>query len=307
MIIINDLYEKSNAPLSVALGYFDGVHIGHQQILYDVVKDSKDGLIPSVFTFNKIPKFKKEGNSPIEILSFEDKSQIFKEIGIKRLYSINFEDIMNMDAETFVKDVLLFSLNAKRVYCGFNYKFSKGKGANAQDLKNLCEKYNIYVKILPPFLYNERVISSTLIRNYIKLGDMNKVNKLLGRYYSINKKVLKGNQIGRKIGFKTINQCVDNDLIMPRFGVYASFANINGKKMMSVTNVGQKPTFSLQKPNFETFILDYDGPDLYDQVIKVELVEFLRDEIKFLNLEDLKDQIQLDVDKAKEILLSHLI
>lgn len=302
MIIIDNLYNKSNTPTSVALGYFDGVHVGHKKVLCNAVKDAGNNLIPTVFTFNSIPINKKKDNNPVEIMSFEDKALIFKEMGIKRLYSIKFEDIMNLNADSFVKDVLVLSLNAKKVYCGFNCRFSKGRSADAYILKDLCSKYDVDVEIIPPCLDGECIVSSTLIRNYIKLGDMNKAGKLLGRNYSINRKVLKGNQIGRTIGFKTINQNIDDNLLMPRFGVYASLTNISGRKMISVTNIGIKPTFELQKPTIETFIIDYNGPDLYNQIIKVELIKFIRDEKKFLNMECLKNQIQADVNKAKEIL-----
>lgn len=285
--------ENSGIKTAVALGYFDGVHVGHQSVIKKIVSNVEN-MVPVVLTFST-SGFNNKGE---QILTQQGRFMMLKKLGVEIVVALDFEQIKDIDATTFVKDILINKLGATMLSCGFNYKFgAKGQGDTSL-LKSLCEKYNVALSVEPELRLLNEPVSATRIKNYLQQGDIKKANALLGYYYFIENTVVKGHQLGRTLGFPTINQNFDTAMLIPKFGIYATITTIGEKSYKSVTNIGVKPTILGDRlPLSETYIIDYSG-DLYDQVLKVEFIDFIRSEEKFDNLDQLIKAIAKDVDKA---------
>lgn len=294
--------SKINHKTAIALGAFDGIHIGHKQVINKANKFKKNGLKSVVLTFkycNLIPESKLDNKT---ILTQTLKKQILQDMGVDILINPDFEDINSIDYKYFVEDILIKNFNAKVLVCGSDYKFGfKAKG-NVNGLKEICLKNNVKLVVLEKIKIIDEIISSTLIKEFIRNGDMVNTNKYLGYYYSYDFKVTQGIQLARKLGFPTINQKFDNQYVIPKFGVYASFVYINGLKYKGVTNIGVKPTVTDDNiPVSETYIIEFNK-EIYNQNIKVSLVQFIRSEKKFNNIEQLSKQIKKDIETCENLL-----
>lgn len=293
MRVYNKL-EKGLKPTSVALGYFDGIHKGHQRVISNSIYYKNEGLETVLFTFLRNPHSVLEGYKERRLITELHRNEVVLSMGIDKIYAIDFNDISALTDEEFVKKILKDVLNAKRISCGFNYHFGRGGVSGAERLNELCIMHGINVDILPSVIYMSSPISSTRIRECVSQGRMYDAYKMLGRYFSVNSAVVHGESKGRKIGIPTINQIPDENMILPARGVYASFVSINKIKYYGVTNFGVRPTFDGKKLVFETWLPDYDGEDLYGINLNVELVEYLREERKLLNIDSLRNQILRD-------------
>lgn len=291
------------ASTSVALGLFDGVHLGHRAVLNKTLEFEKENLASAIFTFstNSIPS---KHNKKFEyILDNETKLNIIQKLGIKYAYSPDFLNFKELSAEAFVKLVLVDKLRAKKVICGKKFHFGKGAVCGFDELYNLGLKYGFEAVVVPPVMSGGKPISSTIIRELIKNGEIVKANKLLGYNYYFEQIVSHGNKIGRTLNFPTINQYFKENQLVPRYGVYASYTYIEGEKFLSVTNIGVKPTVQNDKrPLAETHILNYKG-NLYGKIVNVVLYDFIRSECKFNSLEELKRVISEDIENVKSILV----
>ena len=287
---------------AVALGVFDGIHRGHQDIINHAISYKNNGISPAVFTFNTKTVTSK-GNGKIDFLiSDELKRQKLINMGVEYIFSPEFSDIKELTAENFVKTILVEKLNASVAVCGENFHFGKGAFAGSHELVEICKKHGIKADVLPFTYFNGKPISSTEIRRLISEGSIDIANVMLGYDFHFKLPVVHGNAIGKTIDFPTINQYFPVGQVIPRFGVYASTACIDGKLHFSVTNVGIKPTIGGEKsPLAETYIIDFDD-DLYGQEITVSLKKFLRPEEKFSGIPQLKQQLQNDLEKAKKFL-----
>ena len=297
--------EQTKEKTCVALGFFDGLHLGHMKVISEMINFSKSkNLVPTIFTFKESPKVLTLKDAIVEyLISQKEKEMMLCKSGIKLLYSVPFSLVMNFKPEDFVKKILVEKLNAKHVFCGFNYHFGKDGKSDVKKLIELCKLYDVEVHEVPPVVCDGKIISSTLIRSLLKSCDIKLVNKMLGRNYSYKFPVVHGLGLGGKLLMPTINQNFPKKFIIPCFGVYASFAIINNQKYWSVTNIGVNPTVGINiPPHSETFIPDYVGRDLYNEEIEIQLCEFLREEKKFSTIEKLKDQILIDKKRAKSIL-----
>ncbi len=172
--------EKQNQPTAVALGYFDGLHIGHKKVIEKAIRSKKHGLVPTVFTFSLSPKSILKGTPEQRIMSLDEKKELLEYMGVEILYVIDFSKICKMSSNEFVKDILIEKLHAETVVCGFNYHFGYGGSADASDLKNLCLKYGAKTKIIKPILYQHKPVSSTRIRTALESKDMVNVKNMLG-------------------------------------------------------------------------------------------------------------------------------
>ena len=288
------------ADTAVALGYFDGLHIGHRNVILATAHEKQNGLVPVCFTFIQSPKSVISGNRVGEIMSKADKLRILSELGIEHTYQIDFKKIMGMSASDFVHELLIGKLRAKKLFCGFNYRFGKNAGGDADYLVELCEKNNIGLTVVPPEAKDGKVVSSTLIRGLIAGGKVEKANELLRSRFGFCAEVEHGRKLGRELGTPTINQQLDNNLVTPRFGVYVSEVTTeNGEKYCGVTNIGIKPTVGGAPPLCETWMPEYHGKELYGQQADVRLLKFLRTEQRFDSLKELKQMI---VQNGKEAL-----
>ena len=311
-MIIKNTITESFSQTCVALGFFDGIHLGHQSVINNAVSLSKyktlhkdtasnDKLIPTIFTFQQLPDNKSKSTKNILLLSNNERNKLVKQLGIKQVYNINFNTISHLAPDEFFCKIILNKLKAKKLVCGFNYHFGHTGKANINDLSALCLKYNVDLTISSAVNFEGYPISSTRIREEIKNGNMISANKMLGRNFSFTSNVIHGKKLGRTLGTPTINQKIPQNIIKPLFGVYASIVHIDNKTFMGVTNIGIKPTFTSDAPNLETWMPDYKRQELYNKTVKIELIKFIRAEKKFGSLEQLSNAIKKDAVEAKEI------
>lgn len=285
---------------AVALGNFDGLHIGHKKVISTAVDAKKQGLIPTVLTFQHNPLTDLGGSAGGEIITQEQKIDLMEQLGVEQLYILNFSTIKDLSEKEFVDKVLLEFLHAKEVCCGFNFTFGRGGKGNSELLSKLCKERKITSIVSDAVLFCGEPVSSTRIRNLISKGEVDEAAKLLGRPYGYHSEVLHGNKIGRGLGAPTVNQAIPKDFVLPRFGVYASRVYLSDKKYCGVTNVGIKPTVGSPDVLAETWLPEYKGEDFYGKTIAVELVKFIRPERKFPGLDELKLEIIKNGKQAKE-------
>lgn len=302
MIVFDSLDKIQDMPeTAVALGNFDGVHVGHRAIITAAVEKAKvRGLKSCVFTFSSHPKNLIPGAKPVKnIIYREEKAALIEQMGVDYLVDIPFtEAIMTMEPDTFVKNLLVDAIRAKELFCGFNYHFGyRGKG-DVQELRILGSRYGFHVNAMPAVTVDGDVVSSTLIRGLIMAGEMDECSKFLGRNYDIGGEVVVGNRLGKSIGFPTSNIMIDESMVTPPNGVYITYCIYNGVRYPSVTNVGIKPTIGTFQKNMETHIFNFDK-ELYGKMIKVEFIKKTRDEVKFGGIEELSAQIAKDCCEAK--------
>ena len=279
---------------ALAIGAFDGLHKGHLKLI-EKAKEEKT-LKTAVLSFKENPSLSLTGKASY-LLTQKDKEKILKE-NAEVISFIDFDEVKNISPENFFTQYIVKKCRAKKIFCGDNFRFGKNAKGDVNLLQKLANENNIDVEILDYELYDGEIISSTRIRNAVQKGEMQDAKNMLGRYFAFCSKVVKGKQIGRTLGTPTVNQEIPENFTLPKFGVYASFVTLEGKKYFGVTNVGTKPSLGKNEPNCETWILDFDK-DIYGVDIKVELIEFIRAEKKFNSLDDLKEQIIKDVSLAK--------
>lgn len=290
--------KKLNNACAVALGNFDGLHIGHKTVLKSTMEIAKKhNLEAKVMLFDIHPKeFLFSEKLPRLMTDAEiEKSLTAMGFGICR---VSFKEIMNYSCEEFFEKILIEKLGAKAVCCGFNYSFGKNGTGNSETLKELCKESGIECNVSEPVSIDGMTVSSTAIRNFLLNGEVQKAAQMLGRNYAICGEVMDGDKRGRTMGFPTANQRIDDALAVPKFGVYETLVTVDGKKYKGVTNIGIRPTFLAEKALSETHIIDFSG-DIYRKDITVELVRFLRPERQFGSLLKLKEQLEKDIQEVK--------
>lgn len=291
----------SGKKKAVALGIFDGVHLGHRAV-FERAKSFEDmGMETAVFTFDTGSITVKHGESYRYIAPDDIKTQMINNAGIKHIYRADFSEMRSLSAEDFVLNVLKEKMNAGAVICGRDFRFGKDAACGTDELIRFGKKYGFEVSIVEPVIIDGEIVSSSAVKNFLINGDIKKANIFLGYDYSIDQTVVHGNHIGRTIDFSTINQHFLPQQIIPGYGVYASFSVIDGKKYLSVTNIGVKPTVTSENvPLAETHIINYKG-DLYKRRIQVSLFEYIRSEHHFQSLYELKKQIKKDTEAVKAL------
>lgn len=293
MKLITGLNEIERQPsCAVALGTFDGMHLGHLRVIEAALQDPK--LEPAVFTFQKNP------HRTESIMTFGDKCDLLEEMGVKRLYHIDFSDVKEMAPVDFLHDILLQKCNAGKLCCGADFRFGKGAAGDVDLLKKFSMSCGVTLQVVPQAVFQNEKISSTRIRESIKAGDMVTVQKMLGRPFGFTLEVIHGNHIGTGLGMPTINQALPENFILPRFGVYASYVRVDDKFHYGVTNIGVKPTVGSDKVLSETWMPDFSG-DLYGCNIQLFILEFIRPERKFGSIEEMKAEVFKNAGTAKEI------
>ncbi len=284
----------------VALGYFDGIHLGHRAVLDTALLSAKkDGLVPVVMLFDIHPRKLVSGKIPPMLTSEKKKRRLLEDMGFT-VVDFNFREAMNYSPDEFVEKILIDCLNVKVVTCGFDYHYGKDGKGNAATLRQELGKRGVRVFAKEAVLLGDCVVSSTAVRDFIAKGEIEKANAMLGTCFSYDFTVEKGDGIGRVLGFPTINQFFPEDFVVPRYGVYASKVILEGKYYPAVTNVGIRPTVAKASMRSETCILDFHG-DLYGKNVEVSLIQFIRDEIRFPDLDSLSAQIEKDIIKARSI------
>ncbi len=288
--------ETIHEPSCIAVGCFDGVHIGHQKIITDMCLHAKENnLTSTVFTFPLSPAALLGKSPQRSLTSQNDKMNLLSSLGVQKCFSIDFMNIRNVTAEDYINEILFRKMNAKAVFCGFNYRFGKQAQGDIMLLKDICTGLNIETFISEPICYENSIVSSSRIRTLIEEGSLYSANKLLGRPFSIEQSVVEGKHNGRTIGFPTINQNFPSGFTIPHSGVYASFIHIDGKRYEAVSNVGTRPTVGGTNVNLETHILGGFNKNIYGKTVRCELLYFIRSEKAFKGLNELAEQINNDI------------
>ena len=295
------LPEKiKNQGTAVALGYFDGIHLGHKAVLDTALKwAEKENLVPVVMLFDIHPRKLISGDVPPMLLSEEKKKEILTKKGFT-VVPFNFREAMDYSPNEFIDRILIDGLNARVVSCGFDYHYGKGGRGDAKSLGDELERRGVKLFAEEAVLVDGEVVSSTTIRELISNGEIQKANTMLGYCFSYDFTVKKGDGLGRVLGFPTINQGFPEDFIVPRYGVYASKVLLDNKWYPAVTNVGVRPTVANSSMRSETCIFDFSG-DLYGKNVEVSLLRFIRDEIKFPDIDALSAQIEKDIVTARNV------
>ena len=308
MEIFETLEEIQNIePAAVALGNFDGVHLGHQELIKKAVeKAGESDLKSAVFTFSNhpkdlLPKEKKVKN----ILAKREKEQIIQDLGVDYLFNVPFtRSIMTMSPTDFVEKLLLEKFQMKAAFCGFNYHFGYKAQGNPEVLRQMGAQHGYEVTEIQPYKIKGEIVSSSLIRTLIASGQVEQCKTYMGRHYSIGGEVVVGNRLGKQLGFPTSNLVIYPSMVTPPNGVYVTYCTYNGVRYPSVTNVGHKPTIGHYNKNVETHIFDFDK-ELYGKQITVEFLQKTRDEVKFDSVKELSAQIVRDCRQASQFHQKH--
>jgi riboflavin kinase/FMN adenylyltransferase len=300
MEYIRGTKEFTAPPSVVVLGNFDGIHIGHRELINKANEMAKKlDLKALVFTFLPHPSFVLANKEPVDLIYLSnEKSMIINEIDFFVEYPYDLETA-KMTPEDFVSEIVCKQLNAKIIIVGEDYRFGNKRKGDINLLENLSTKYGYKLIAIKKVSYNNNIISSTWIRKEIKEGHIEQANKLLGHNFSILGKVVEGKKNGRKLGFPTANIKPSKNKLLPPNGVYLSSIYVNNIKYNSITNVGTNPTLNGEEKVVETHILDFNE-DIYGQEVVVELIKFIRNEKKFNSLDELKEAISENVEYLKK-------
>ncbi len=298
-------YEKDFKNLQLtqdtvlSLGKFDGLHRGHELLLDSVFEKARLGLKTAVFTFDIPPNHALDARCQRVITTNEEKRELFERLGIDYLIECPFtKKIMCMEAECFIEE-LVTRLRVKWMIVGTDFRFGHNRRGDYHMLQQYSEKYGYKVRVVQKMQHGTRDISSTYIREEIEKGHIELANELLGYPYFIQGKVLHGNQIGRQIGFPTINIEPPLQKILPPFGVYLSEVWLDGKCYKGITNIGKKPTIHEGNPvGVETYIYNF-ARDVYEKEARVNILHYVRPEAKFASIEELQKQLQQDISYGK--------
>jgi len=298
-IVMQTDWEITEAPgkSSVALGFFDGVHLAHAAVIRAAVGGAPEGALPTVLSFKSIPDSKAGARV---ILPLEQRLARFEALGVQRAILPDFAQVAQMDPEAFFQEILVDKLHAALLSCGYDYTFGKNAAGDAGLLQKLCAREGIRLVVLPPFARGGSPVSATRIRHLLAEGDIPGVNALLGYQYYILGKIIHGKHLGRVLGFPTLNQRLEENQALPKFGVYNSTTEVLGRVYKSVTNIGVKPSIEGDRaPLAETYLLDANA-DFYGQTAQVFLLEMTRPEQKFPSLEVLRSTVLHDISVRRE-------
>ena len=294
---------KSNFNIAT-IGSFDGIHLGHKKILQTITKAAKKNNGKSILiTFWPHPRYVLKKNNDFKLLtSLDEKIKIFEENKIDILYVIDFSiSFSKVSANNFVKNILLDKLKTNCILIGYNNNFGRNRKGNIKYLEENKNIFDIDIISIPKQSVDKISISSTKIREYLNNGKIKSANQLLGREYSINGKVVRGNGIGRKINFPTANIEIDESKkLLPKNGVYAVEVILNKKTYLGMLNIGYNPTIENEKKTIEVNIFKF-SEDIYNNKISISFIKRIRNEKKFKNLNELKKQLIIDKKKAELI------
>lgn len=300
MQIFNEI--NTNKGLSLAFGFFDGVHLGHQAVIKSAVDfGGKYNCKSAIITFQDHPCCFFYDVQPKYIIRRHDKVKMFEDLGVDYLYILKFDEYLAMmDASNYLKDVVVKNFAPTAISTGFNHSFGAKKSGDVKLLCTMQQEFCYQYFEVPPVLYNSEIISSTRIREDLALGNIEMVNAMLGYDYFLEETVVEGQKLGRTIGFKTANLFYPENLVEIGKGVYKVKVEHDGKTYDGIANYGLRPTVTnTDKSTLEVHILDFDK-DIYGEQIKVTFLKKIRDEKKFDSLDELKSQIQNDIIKAKD-------
>ena len=291
---------------AVALGFFDGLHIGHAAVVSRTLSYQQEGLCPCVFTFTMDgghPAAKSTANA---LTTERQKEQLLENWGVRLVLCPDFSEFHAMEPESFVDEILVRRLNANAACCGEDFRFGKKAAGDVGQLAALCQARGIRLDVVPPVTFEGERVSSTRIRHLLGEGRVADANRMLGRAFGYDFTVVRGKQLGRKLDSPTINQRLPDGFVPLRHGVYASVSFAGGAWHPSVTNIGLRPTVEdTTAVNSETYICGFSG-DLYGASVEVRLLAFLRPEQRFPSVEALRARIHADAEASVPIAEEYL-
>ncbi len=300
----------ADCDTAVALGVFDGVHLGHRAVIgaarefavmnIDVQNsDGKNTLAPAVCTF-KTATINTKGADFLPVFGEEKKLALLAGEGVRFVYNPDFALVRDMSAEEFVRDILKKKLRARAAVCGRDFRLGKNAACGVTELEEICKGFGITLIAAEDVTADGEKISSARLRRLILQGEITAANRLLGANYSVDGEIVTGNKFGRQLDFPTANQVIEPGTVCPKFGVYVSRAEICGRDVKGITNIGVKPTVGYEGvPLAETHFLGFSG-DLYGRKLSVELISFLRPEQRFSSADELKERICRDIEAAEK-------
>ncbi len=308
MEVIWDINKRPESRETVlTLGTFDGVHLGHQEIIKEVKRRTAEiGGISTLITFEPHPQLvvQKADRPQVKILtSIEEKIDILADMKLDRVIIIPFDhNFAAIEPEQFVKETLVATLNMKWIIIGHDHAFGKNRKGNYELLKRLSTEFHFGVDVVQPVMVENKIISSTQIRKLLLQGRVELAAKMLGRPYSIRGKVVQGHGRGKAIGFPTANlKPISPNKLIPKIGIYATRIKVDDEAYNSVTYIGERPTFNLSEKVIEVHIADFSD-ELYGREVELALLHFIRDDAKFSSTEELILQIEEDKIKSLELL-----
>lgn len=285
-----------------ALGFFDGVHLGHQALLRACRElAAESGCDAGAVTFQQHPQTLVNGAAPKLICSFADRDALLRRYGAQEILALPFDNALrSMPWQDFL-DMLVESYAAAGFVCGYDFRFGRSGEGNASTLENYCKERNLACRVVPEQTLDGEEVSSTAIRYALQQGNFEKACAMLGHGYVLSGEVVRGRQLGSTIGIPTANLQLAEELEQPQTGVYAANAWVNGKMYFAVTNIGSRPTVGGHQVRAESWLLDFSG-DIYGKNLTLELLHFLRPEQKFDSLEQLQTEIWKNAEEARKLL-----
>lgn len=305
MITASSIDYISPSPCVVALGCFDGVHLGHEAVIRRAREIADAHALPlTVWSFQTPPKNYFSPVAVAQLTTPEEKEARMCALGVDLFLSIPFDEaIATIPYKDFFEDILYRRLMARHLVCGFDFTFgAKGLG-NAERLSALCEARSLSLTVIPPFLMDGEAVSASAIREAVESGEVETASRLLGRSYAITSEVVHGQHLARSLGFRTINQLIPEGKSVPRHGVYVSRIDVGGDTHYGISNVGMRPTVGGTLLCSETHIFDFSG-ELYGSSPTVSFLHFLRPEVCFASLNELTQQVNADIASARKWLES---
>lgn len=305
MTLIKD-FENINIDRSWAtVGSFDGVHLGHQFLARQLVEGAHQEKSQAVVvTFSPHPAvFFKRAPLANNLTLADERDILLKQLGIDQIITIQFDkEIAALSAEEFMA-AMKEKMGVTRLLVGFNFAMGRNRSGDIPTLEELGAKLNYAIDVIPPFVVNGEVVSSSQIRKFLTEGRLDLANQCLGRPYTLEGQIIHGEHRGNRLGFPTANMDISPTRLLPKKGVYASKAIIDGEVLTAVTNIGVRPTFAnpLDSPRVEPYLLDVHD-DLYGKFLKLELIEYLREEKAFDTPDDLINQVNRDIEKTRKLL-----
>ena len=289
------IVEKETA---VAIGKFDGVHIGHRKLLQEILEQKKKGLAACAFTFDPPPAVLFGSSDGKELTTKEEKRALFESMGVDILIEFPLtHETAAISPMDFAERIVAKQMNARFVAAGKDLAFGAKGAGNAQLLAAVGKEKGFQVKIIEKVCVDRIEVNSTYIRELIKKGDIQTVNRFLGMPYTVKGTVVHGNRIGRTIGFPTVNLLPAENKLLPPNGVYRSEVLVKGKRYRALSNIGYKPTVTTERVlGVESYLYDFEE-EIYDQMIEVCFLEYKRPEQRFENLEALKEQLKKDIEE----------
>lgn len=289
----------SREGTSLALGNFDGLHIGHARVIASAVERAGRAE-PAVLLFTSHPQAFLSGKTPPHLLTPSLRSQELRRMGIRQEWYLSFRQVRAMSPADFFREILCGELHARALSCGYNYRFGAQGAGDVSTLRRLCDGMGMALSVVGCERYAGEPVSSSRIRLAVAQGRIADADRMLGRPFSYDFQVVSGDRRGRLLGFPTINQFFPSDYAVPQFGVYASRARVRGRYYPAMTNIGVRPTIGTESMRSETCILGFSG-DLYGRQVEVGLLEYLRPEQKFRDLNALTAQMNRDAARSRQV------